>query len=138
MSANRELVERFYREIIGRDSFSDPGTRDAMPGLLDEDVELRQMSSMFDTAGLFHGHDGFVEAGLELLRAFEDVWFEPERIEEDGDRVAVRAIARGRGRSSGAPFERRVSHMVEITDGRIVRFEVQDDPDWALRQIGAL
>ena len=138
MSANRELVERFYRDVLGRDAFSDPRTRDAMPGMLHEGVELRQMSSMFDTAGLFHGHDGFVEAGLELLRAFEDVWFEPERIEEDGERVAVTAIARGKGRSSGAPFERRVSHLLEIREGRIVRFDVRDDPEWALREIGAL
>jgi ketosteroid isomerase-like protein len=138
MSANRELVERFYREILGPGSFTDPHTREVMPELLDSEVELRQMSAMLDTAGLFQGHDGFVKAGFELMSAFEGIWFEPERMVEQGDRVGVIAVGRGAGRSSGIAFERRIAHLFEIRDGRIVRVEVRDDPDWALRELGAL
>jgi ketosteroid isomerase-like protein len=85
----------------------------------------------------FTGHDG-IRRYFEDVRASWDVWrVELERVEEAPDgRLAVGMTMRLRGRSSGAAFERRVGHVWDTRDGKLLRCTPFDDPAEPFRATG--
>jgi ketosteroid isomerase-like protein len=127
MSENVELVKRAY-EFINRGEIP----RD----LVAPDMELVQNSALLGTAGVFHGPDGAERSLGELQEGFDEIRFEPVELIEAGDFVVAACRFRGRGKSSGAPFDARVSHLWTIREGVIARLEVFAGKREALRAAG--
>jgi ketosteroid isomerase-like protein len=133
---NFDTVRQVYARVLARGRMEDPATSEILPELFDPEVHLRQMSALAGTAGDFHGYAGVVESGRETIRPFAELEFVPEEMQAVGDQVATVALVRGIGRGSGAPFEGRVGHLFTLRDGRVVRFEVFDDPAQAFNAAG--
>jgi ketosteroid isomerase-like protein len=72
------------------------------------------------------------------VRPFAELEFVPQEIEAVGEHVATVAVVRGVGRLSGAPFEARVGHLFTLRDGRVLGFEVFDNPSDAFRAAGLM
>jgi ketosteroid isomerase-like protein len=106
--------------------------RSSYLAFFDPEVQIRQARGMLGTAGDYRGHWGVAEVALEVVRDFSDPVFEPQEIRAAGDQVAVAAVMRG----SAAPFEARVGHLFTLGGGRVVRFEVFEDPAAAFRAAG--
>jgi ketosteroid isomerase-like protein len=79
-------------------------------------VPLREERSVSD----FHTTGSTYRPALQLL------------VHERSPELVVRRT----GRRSGTPFEGRVGHLFTLSDGRVVRFEVFDDPAEALKAVG--
>jgi uncharacterized protein len=133
---NVEVVRRIYELVLAPGRFAEPATAEVMPQLFDPEVELRQMSSVIDTAGNFHGYQGLANAAREILQTTADIGYVAEDVRAAGDQVATVALVSGTGRLSGAPFERRTGQLFTLRDGRVVRWEAFDDPADAFRAAG--
>jgi hypothetical protein len=73
------------------------------------DMEIQADSELARTLGLaesYHGHQGVVEAWRDLLQDMTEARFEPERVIDLGDPVAVRLTGAAVGRSSPAQPDR--------------------------------
>jgi ketosteroid isomerase-like protein len=133
---NVEVVRRIYELVLASGRLGDPAAAEVMPQLFDPEVELRQMSSMIDTAGDFHGYQGLADAAREILQATTDIGYVAEEVRAVGDQVATVALVSGTGRLSGAPFESRTGQLFTLRNGRVVRWEAFDDPADAFRAAG--
>ena len=127
---NVELVRSMYR----------PGDPSAFFELLHEGVQV-DMSSL----PLLPDHPELIggkQAALDLYRDFWGTWdeyvLEPVEIIDAGqDRVVVVQDERGRGKGSGAPFERRRWAVIyTVREAKIVRVEHFRDRDQALEAAG--
>jgi ketosteroid isomerase-like protein len=133
---NVEIVRRVYELVLASGRLGDPAAAEVLPQLFDPEVELRQMSSMLDTAGDFHGYQGLADAAREILQVTTDIGYVPEEVRAAGDQVATVALVSGTGRLSGAPFESRTGQLFTLRNGRVVRWEAFDDPADAFRAAG--
>jgi ketosteroid isomerase-like protein len=133
---NVEIVRRVYDLVLAPGGLADPSTAEVVPDLFDPDVEVRQMSSVLDSAGDFHGYQGLADVAREVVQASPDVGYAIEEIRAAGDQVATASRVFGKGRLSGAPFERRIGQLFTLRNGRVVRLEVFDDPAEAFRAAG--
>jgi uncharacterized protein len=129
---NAEIVTRLYEEMLGPGRMKNPANAELVPQFFDPEVELRQTNGILGSAGTFHGHQGIVEGGQELLRAFSDVGFTVERLVERGPHVVAVVVVRGQGRSSGVWVEVTIGHLWTLRDGMVVRWVVYYDPAEAL------
>ncbi len=67
----------------------------------------------------------------------DEMWMEPERIEElDDEKVVVVVHQGGRGHGSGVLVEARRCHVMTLRDGKIWRVKVYADPAETLRALG--
>jgi uncharacterized protein len=135
-SADVERVRQLYEQLMARGCMEDPASAEAVSRFFDPDVEICQMAGILGSAGQFHGHRGVVASTLEVVRDSADPVFIPEEIRALGDQVAAVALFRATGRRSGVPMQRRIGHLFTLREGLIVRFEVFEDPDAALRAAG--
>jgi ketosteroid isomerase-like protein len=133
---NVKLVRRIYELILAPGCLADPATRELLPRFFDPGVHLHQMSGFVDTAGEFDGYEGLVASTREFIGVFDGLGFIPERIGQSGDQVAVAVRVVGSGRRSGAPLEERVGHLFKLRDGRVVHWDVFDDPSEPFRLAG--
>ena len=133
---NVEVVRRVYELVLATGRFADHATAEVIPQLFDPGVVMRQMSSMIDTAGDFHGYQGLADASREILQVTTDIGYVAEEIRAAGDQVATVALVSGTGRFSGAPFERRTGQLFTLRNGRVVRWEAFDDPADAFQAAG--
>jgi ketosteroid isomerase-like protein len=106
-----------------------------LPEFFDPDVEVRQMTSLVGTAGNFHGYRGLMESDRESLQVLANLSFEAEELSRTGNLVATVAVVRGTGLRSGTPFEARIGHLFTLRHGRVVLWEVFDDPGDALKAV---
>jgi ketosteroid isomerase-like protein len=133
---NIEIIQQLYERVIGAGKLEDDAAAQLVPEYFDPEIHLRQMSAFVDTTGDFHGYTGLVDATRELVRSFSNLGFVPEEIRAADDQVAATALATGNGRRSGAAIETRVGHLFKLREGRVVRWEVFDDPADAFRAAG--
>jgi ketosteroid isomerase-like protein len=94
--------------------------------LLAEEVELdASLSSLFpDHPERMRGRNAVVDYYRRYWGAWEDYSLEPIEIIDVGqDRVLVVHRERGRGRGSGAPFERRWAVLYTLRAGRLARIQ---------------
>ena len=105
--------------------------------VLDEEVELdiRPMTPGYQ--GIIHGKD----AVIEFWRDYSDTWdeyvLEPIEILEAGeDQVVVVADERGRGKGSGASFERRSGTIFTLRAGSVVKMKFFPSGEAALEAFG--
>ena len=120
-------------EIV-RDFFGDPSR---FFDVLDEEVELdiRPMTPGYQ--GVIHGKD----AVIAFWRDYSDTWdefaLEPIEIREAGeDQVVVVADVSGRGKGSGASFERRSGTSFTLRAGSVVKMKFFPSGDAALEAAG--
>jgi ketosteroid isomerase-like protein len=81
------------------------------------------------------------DAVIDFWRDYSDAWdeytLEPIEIIEAGeDQVAVIADEPGRGKGSGAPFERRSATIFTLRAGRLVMVKFFGTPEEALEAAG--
>jgi ketosteroid isomerase-like protein len=118
-------------EAMGRGDFQ------AVLDLMDPDIELTDRPEIPDPQ-TYRGRDGVMAALQRNVDSFDEFELIPESFRENGDRIVVTLLMRGRGRVSGVPVEDRLAHLWTLRDGRAVECQVYSDPDDALRAAGLL
>jgi ketosteroid isomerase-like protein len=127
--------ERIDRLRAGLETFERTG--EAPAGFLSPEFELRQASSIIDTAGVFHGPGALRESLDELGGSFEDLAFEAEAFREaPGGEIVVLVHARARGRASGLEIDNRIAWVWTFRDETAVRMVVYENPADALEAVG--
>jgi ketosteroid isomerase-like protein len=104
--------------------------------LFDPAVEVRQVGTILDTAGTFHGHEGLLRSAKELLDAFESIEWAPERWTEEGEWLVVWVRVMGVGRSSGVETEAHAAQAWRVRGGRVTDLRVYQSEDEALKAAG--
>jgi ketosteroid isomerase-like protein len=124
---NIDLVRRFLDAAVRRD----------LPAVLDcFDPEVEFIPVRAATEGVFHGHAG-IERFLADNRASFDL-FEPDyELREAGERVLALGTVRLRGRGSGVEMNVPSAGVIDIRDGRIVRWRDFGSVPRALQEAGA-
>ena len=100
------------------------GEIDAAVEALDPEIECVLPETGMNT-GTYRGRDEVRKFLASYLEVFEFFHFEAQRMEEDGDRVAVQMRVRARGRGSGVEVELRPRHLWGFRGDRAVRLEVE-------------
>ena len=105
--------------------------------LLSADFELRQASSIVDTAGVFRGRDAIGTSLQELREAFDELSFEADKfIEAPGGEVVVLVHARGRGRGSGVDIDNHIAWVWTFRGDQAVSLFVYEEQAEALEAVG--
>jgi len=100
------------------------------------DFEMRQASSIIDSAGVFHGPTAFRDVLRELQEAFEDFTTEAERfIEAPTGEIVVLVHVLGRGRGSGAEMDNRIAHVWTFRGDKAVRMVAYEEQADALAAV---
>ncbi len=129
MSAeNVEIVRRIYEAW----NSGDPGLE-----LLDPSFELHQGARIFDSAGVFRGHDGLLQAAEELFSGLRDLsWHPDDFIGAPSNKVVVPLRFQATGRSTGVPVESPLVHVWTLRDELAIRCETYEDSAEALEAVG--
>jgi ketosteroid isomerase-like protein len=92
--------------------------------MLDEYVvwDLRQMPAP-DLDGVYVGRDAVIKASRHYWGTWGDYSVEPEELLDADPSVVVILRERGRGKSSGAPFDRQHPQLWTFRGDRIIRWE---------------
>ncbi len=132
MSAGGNKIERLRAAF---DRFATTGEVDG--DFFASDFEVRQASSIVDTAGTFRGEDALAAPLRELRESFEGLRFEPEEFVEapNGD-ILVRVHVSGRGRGSGIEIDNDIAWVVAFRGDEAVRMVVYEEPSEALEAVG--
>jgi ketosteroid isomerase-like protein len=125
---NVEVVRRIY-DVWGREGSP------VSSGLLDSEVEWVNPPEAVEP-GTRRGIDAFASAAQTVADTFEGVGVEIEEFIDAGERVAVLATLRGRGRGSGADVERKQGYVWTIREGKAIRFEWFNNPAQAIEATG--
>jgi ketosteroid isomerase-like protein len=121
-------------EIV-RDFFGDDPSR--FFDVLDEEVELdiRPMTPGYER--IIYGKDAVIDFWRDYLDTWDEYALEPIEILEAGeDQVVVVADERGRGKGSGASFERRSGTIFTLRGGSVVKMKFLPSGEAALEAAG--
>jgi ketosteroid isomerase-like protein len=125
---NVEVVRRVY-EAWNSD---DPGFE-----LFDPSFELHQGAALLDSAMVFRGHDGLLQAAQELVIGLRDLHWKPDDfVAAPDDRVVVPFRFRATGRSSGVQVETPLVHVWTLRNGLAIRCDTYEDLAEALKAAG--
>jgi ketosteroid isomerase-like protein len=125
---NVEVVRRIYEAW----NSGDPKLE-----LFDPSFELHQTATVFDSARVFHGQDGPLQAVKELLSGFRDLsWKLDDFIAAPEERVIVPFRFRAVGRRTGIPVEMPLVHVWTLRDDLAIRCETYEDLAEALEATG--
>jgi ketosteroid isomerase-like protein len=128
--------------MVGQDELRagyDAWNRQDLAALLElahPEVEIIPMVGAAVAAGPWHGHAGVASLLQEAQRTWAEFTVRPDSFVERDDVVVVLVhielvTTEGAARLSGD-----IAHVLELRDGKVVRFEAMRDPDDALRRIG--
>ena len=122
---NVELVRRGIESV------------EAFWALLDEDVvwDLGRDPPP-DIHGVYVGRDSVIEASRRYWGTWDEYSLDADELIDAGSSVVVVVHERGRGRGSGAPFDRRWAQVWTFREGRIVRWALFVDKAEALEAAG--
>ena len=125
---NVELARR------GFDAYS-RGDLDAVLELMSPGVRVYAPPD-FINAGLFHGHEGWLQWIGQWNEAWESFDIRVDDVEAVGERfVVVQAHQVGRGRGSGISVEQDVVYLYELDDDLCVYLAIYPDRERALADI---
>jgi ketosteroid isomerase-like protein len=90
--------------------------------LLDEYVvwDLREYPAL-DLHGVYVGRDAVIEASRRYWGTWDHYRLDAEELIDAGSSVVVALRERGRGKGSGAPFDKRWAQVWTFGRGRIIR-----------------
>jgi ketosteroid isomerase-like protein len=105
--------------------------------LLDEHVvwDLSEYPAV-DLHGVYVGREAVIEASRRYWGTWDDYRLDAEELIDAGSSVVVAVRERGRGKGSGAPFEKRWAQVWTFERGRIIRWELFPDKAAALEAAG--
>ena len=104
-------------------------------GLYDPEVEM-EMRDLDGSIHIYHGLDGVRTFYRDFLEALTDrTTTVDEWIDAGNDVIAILRVT-GRGRKSGAPFERREAHVWTVRDGKLWRLRIYATRAEALKAVG--
>jgi ketosteroid isomerase-like protein len=125
---NVELVRQAY------DSWIREGVEGMIP-FLDAEIEWRNPEE--GVGGNFYGHEGVRAWAGQVDKAFEEVRFEVDRIEDLSDaRVLVVLHAHVKGRGSGVEMKVPLAHVVEVRAGKAIGLTEYTSVHAALEAVG--
>ena len=125
---NRELVAAAF-EAFQR------GDTEAVNAGLDPEIEV-VISDRLANSGRWSGIDGFWEATVSWLEAFDDYSIEVQSIDTpDDEHVIVEARQTAKGRSSGVPVELTTYFVFWVEDAISRRYELHASRDDAVAAI---
>lgn len=131
---NKELMERFYAEVVNG------GNLDLIDELLADDFVEHE-----EVPGLPKDREGVKQFFTMMRAAFPDVNFAPERMLAEGDVVAARVTIRGthRGEFMGIPatgraVEFQAMDLIQFADGVATAHWGVTDMVALLTQLGAM
>ena len=129
---NKALVRRLYAEVMGK-------------GNMSEADELLSTNYVEHLHVPTPGREGLKQLVMMVLSAFPDIHPTVEDAVAEGDRVAVRVVARGTHQNafmgilpSGKAVEWREMHIYRVAGGKIVEHWGEIDQLSLLQQIGAI
>ena len=124
---NIELVRRGVESV------------DAFWAMLDEYVvwDLRG-SPLPDLDRVYVGRDAVIKGSRHYWGTWVDYSVEAEEVVDAGPSVVVILRERGRGKGSGAPFEKRTPQLWTFRGCRIIRWDSFQSKDAALAAAGLL
>jgi ketosteroid isomerase-like protein len=125
---NVEIVRRWI------DAFNRGGVEMALR-FLDPNVEWIT-TGVYIEAGTYRGHGGVLEYLDALAAEFDDFHSEPEELIDARDQVLVPARISARGRQSGARVDLRMTMVVSLRDGVIIRIRNYPEKADALEAAG--
>ena len=119
-----DLVLEMFRR------FSEGGLESALD-LISEDASFEVPGDMSAEPDVYEGHDGARRyfAGFEGL--MEDVRFEPQEFERNGEAITVWMRFSGRGTTSGIEVEQFAAVNIWVADGQVQRMRPYLDMDSA-------
>jgi ketosteroid isomerase-like protein len=119
---NVQFVEALFAGAAGADKEE---LLRALPELIaqtcDPEIEWIEDPGRAD-ARVHRGHDGVRRSWEEWLAGFEQYRFEVEEVLDCGDRVLVVGSEQGRGAASGAAVSSRNYSVLELRDGKLLRY----------------
>jgi ketosteroid isomerase-like protein len=105
--------------------------------LLDEYVvwDLRDYP-ILDLDSVYVGRDAVIEASRRYWGTWDEYSLEADELIDTGSSVVVVVHEQGRGKGSGAPFDRKWAQVWTFGRGRIIRWEVFPDKAAAVEAAG--
>jgi ketosteroid isomerase-like protein len=94
---------------------------EAFLGFMDTDVECVPLLMEPDGAS-YHGHEGIRRWLDELFSVFPAFSADIREVRDFGDLLVVAAGTRGQGVGSDVPFQATVWQVVEVRDGKVIRW----------------
>ena len=89
-----------------------------------------------DIHGVYVGRDSVIEASRRYWGTWDEYSLDADELIDAGSSVVVVVHERGRGRGSGAPFDRRWAQVWTFREGRTVRWELFVDKAEAVKAAG--
>jgi ketosteroid isomerase-like protein len=125
---NVEIVERWI-DTANRD-----GIEIALR-FLDSEIEWIT-TGLFVEPGSYRGHEGVLRYIGDVAAEFEDVHAEPAGLIDAGEQVVLPVRISGRGRQSGAAVDLRLTMLISLRGGMIVRVRNYAEKAEALEAAG--
>jgi ketosteroid isomerase-like protein len=91
---------------------------------------------VLDVRGVYVGRDAVIEGSRHYWGTWDDYRLDPEELIDAGASVVVVVHEQGRGKGSGAPFDRRWAQVWTFSRGQIVRWELFPNRADALEAAG--
>ena len=129
---NVEIVRGIYEAVARRDAVT-PFTYYAEDIVWDISNSRR---TTLQESSVYHGHEGVRQNWREALSVFGEVDLDVEELIDCGGRVVAVICERETGRTSGAAVEPSHVAVWTLTDGKVVRMQMFDDRDQALKAAG--
>ena len=118
------MVARLYEAFPMRPGGVMPN-QDALSVFFDPEVELclDAQATVLGLAATYRGYEGLAQTFDDVMVAFDDVRFVPEKLTPIGDRVVAIVMVTMRGDQSGLVFDQRIGNIWTFRGGRVVRWE---------------
>ncbi len=131
---SRENVE-IVRQIFAAWNRREPtlGAEFLDPGI---ELDATQTEFLPDVRAVFHGHDGVRSFWRTLFSELADMDLVTENFIDAGESVLVQFSFTGRGRKSGAPFQRRFVNVYTLRNSLVIRLQTFDSLAAATQALG--
>jgi ketosteroid isomerase-like protein len=130
--ANVDVVRRLYEAAARRDDVI-PFEVYAEEIIWDVSNSRRALLAM---KPIYHGHEGVRQYWRETTSVFGEIDFEVEELIDAGDQVLAVIREREVGRASRAPVEATHLALYTLSGGKVIRLQVFDDRQQALKAAG--
>jgi ketosteroid isomerase-like protein len=113
--------------------------RDDVEGVLslcDPEIEITQAADLLGAPRHHHGHSGMLEAFAVWPEQWDDYRIEIISMNDLGDQVCVKQMARGRGKDTGIPVEMMFTFLFSVRAGKITEWRIFTREDEALKAMG--
>jgi ketosteroid isomerase-like protein len=127
--ADVELIERMYHAWNSGDVV-------ALIDVFDAEVEVRPALGAFLASTVYRGHDGVAAWYEETYEPWAELYAEPKRFIDAGERIVVVTALRARVAGGQVDVEAELAQVVTVRDGKIVRLDGYEEPDAAFAAVG--